>query len=161
MTEPAATLPRIGILLPEGWVRLRFDGTIDAQVTGLVAAIVARLDPQRRDLARVQLRRWFGELVQRAGDSAYELWMPVAPTGGVSIPVSVTVAPPPRVPDPARTAGEHLTAFAASAGDARLGEIGGRPAVRIAVDVAGEKDAEGRWTAFPRRRITALVQSRG
>lgn len=150
-------LPSLAVLLPEGWVRFRFDDTIDAQVDGAVAVILSGVETGRRDLARVQLRRLLADMVARARGNAYELWMPIAPTGGVTIPVTMTVAPSPAVLDPARPAGDHLTAFAASAPDARFIDVGRRPAVRIAADVPGAQNAAGEWTEMPRRRITTLV----
>jgi hypothetical protein len=161
MPDAVRALPRIGILLPEGWVRLRFDDTIDRQIAELSAQLAKAVEPQRRDLARVALRRQFDELARQAAGSAFELWMPVAPTAGVNIPVTMTVAPPPAALDPERSISDHLAAFAAAGGESSLGEIGGRPAVRVTADVPGKKDPEGRWTEFPRRRVTALVAPGG
>lgn len=154
----AHVLPEIGILLPEGWARLRFDETIDEQVAGIVSVILQGVaEPQRRDVARIALRRGFADIVAKAGASAYEVWMPVATTGGVTIPLTVTVGPAPGALDPSRTVAEHLTAFAASSPESRLCTVGGRPAVRIAADRPGERNEQGEWTAFPRRRVTAVV----
>lgn len=150
-------LPEWGLILPEGWVRLRFDETIDAQVAATIATILRDIDAQRRDMVRIALGRMFADIVAKASRDAYEVWMPVAPTGGVSIPLTITVAPPPTALDPRRSNVDHLTAFAASAAGSQFTEIGGREAVRFASDIAGARTSEGEWTSLPRRRVTTIV----
>jgi len=150
-------LPDLAVLLPEGWARLRFDETIDAQVADVVAFVLRGVEPRRRDIARVHLKRMLGDAVSRAGDTVHELWLPIAPTGGVTIPVTVTVAAPPSPLDPGRSASDHLTAFAAAAAGSRFLEVGGRPAVRTFSDVPGAQSDTGEWTALPRRRLITIV----
>jgi hypothetical protein len=154
-------VPSIAVLLPEGWIRLRFDDTISSQIDEVVAFVARGVDTGRRDLARVQLRRLLQRAAADAQDRAYELWMPIAPTGGVTIPLTMTVAPSPAPLDPARSAGDHLTAFAASAPGAQFVDIGGRAAVRVASDVPGRQDEAGEWLDLPRRRIITLVAPHG
>lgn len=152
------TRPRIDVLVPEGWVRLTIDATIDEQVKRLTAELVREIEQSRRDIARVQLRRMFTQLTEAAsGGRAYEVWLPVAPTGGVTIPATVTVGPLPRVPDPELPAAEALLGLSAASPGASAGEVDGRLAVRIVRDSPAVKDDEGQYTSLPRRGVTTIV----
>lgn len=153
----ADILPELGLILPEGWVRLRLDDSIETRVAATISTVLRGVDARRRDVARAVLRRTFADIVAKASGTAYEVWMPVAPTGGVTIPLTITVAPPPSPLDPGRSRTDHLTAFAAAAPGSQLLAVGGRDAVRIMADVAGTKNDDGEWTSFPRRRITTIV----
>lgn len=152
-----ADLPELGLILPEGWVRLRLDDSIEAQTASTIATILRGVDARRRDMVRAVLRRTFADIVEKASGTAYEVWMPIAPTGGVTIPLTITVAPPPTPLDPRRTNADHLTGLAASSPGSRLLTVGRRDAVRVAADVAGVKNDAGEWTSFPRRRVTTIV----
>ncbi|WP_137845688.1 hypothetical protein [Microbacterium sp. 2FI] len=156
MTPPDAR-PRISVVQPEGWVRLRIDDAIEAQIADLSATIARTAEPARRDLVRTQVRRALRDLASAASAHAYEVWMPVAPTGGVTIPVTFTVGPMPAQPDPARDVADVLLAFAAGSAGARALEVGGRLAVRTAIDIAGVRDDAGAYTQFPRRRVIFTV----
>lgn len=151
------TAPVISVVQPEGWVRLRMNDEIDRQITELSVALSRTADIARRDLVRTQLRRALRELADAASARAYEIWMPVAPTGGVAIPLTVTVGPMPVQPDPTRTAEEVLLAIAAGSAGSRAVSVGGRLGVRTASDIAGVKDDEGGYRSFPRRRVIVAV----
>lgn len=153
----ADVLPELGLILPEGWVRLRLDDSIEAQVASTVSTILRGVDARRRDVVRAVLRRTFADIVAKASGTAYEVWMPIAPTGGVTIPLTITVAPPPAPLDPRRPNADHLTGFAASSPGAQLLAVGRRDAVRVTADVVGTKNDAGEWTSFPRRRVTTIV----
>lgn len=154
MTTPA---PVISVVQPEGWVRLRIDDQIVRQISELSASIARGTEASRRDLVRTQLRRAFTELADTAAARAYEVWMPVAPTGGVVIPLTVTVGPLPAEPPATRSQADSLLAIAAGSSGSRAVRVGGRLAVRSVFDVAGVKDAEGRYSSFPRRRVIVTV----
>ena len=152
-----ATAAAISVVQPEGWVRLRMDDAIDLQISELSAAIARTADPSHRDLVRTRLRRVFRELADTAASHAYEVWMPVASTGGVTIPLTVTVGPLPRRPPAHRSAADSLLAIAAGSAGARAVSVGGRLAVRTVADIPGVKDDEGRYSLFPRRRVIVAV----
>ncbi len=83
--------------------------------------------------------------------------MPVAQTGGVAIPLTITVGPLPTQPDERRSTADSLLAIAAGSAGSRAVSVGGRLAVRTVSDIEGVKDEEGRYSSFPRRRIIVTV----
>lgn len=158
MTVAAAGRPRLSLLVPEGWVRIPLDDRAPQAVASIVARVAADADRSKRDLVRVTLRRRLEAVVAEAAERrVFELWMPVAPTAGVSIPASVAVASLPRQPDPARPVTETLLSFSASAPGAIAVEIGGVLGVRIVVDQPERRDAGGDLEAPPTRLLNYIV----
>ncbi|MEU1971675.1 hypothetical protein ABZ477_08455 [Microbacterium sp. NPDC019599] len=155
--RPAAARTRISVVQPEGWVRLRIDDDVEERIAELSAALARSAEPARRDLVRAQLRRSLRELADSARGRAYEVWLPVGTTGGVTIPVTVTVGPLPTRPDPRRSIADVLLAMAAASPGARAVDVGGLLGVRTTDDIPGEQDAEGTYTSFPRRRVVYTV----
>ncbi len=158
MTGEEIRRPRLRLLLPEGWVRVPLDDRAPHAVASIVARAAAGVEPARRDLVRVTLRRRLDAAVaEAAGRRVFELWMPVAPTGGVSMPASVAVAALPRQPDPARPVVETLLSLSAGAPGAIAVEIGGVLGVRIVVDRPERLDAAGDLAAPPTRLVNYIV----
>lgn len=158
MSADAASRPRLSLLVPEGWVRIPLDDGAAQAVASIVARVAAGTDRTRRDLVRVTLRRRLEAVVAEAAERrVFELWMPVAPTAGVSIPASVAVASLPRQPDPGRPVVETLLSFTASAPGAIAVEIGGVLGVRILVDQPERRDAAGELEAPPTRLVNYIV----
>ena len=124
--RPPAERTRIAVVQPEGWIRLRIDDDLDDRIVELSAVIARSAEPARRDLARAQLRRSLRELADRARSQAYEVWIPVGSTGGVLIPVTMTVGPLPSQPDPSRPVSEVLLALASAWPGARAVDVGAR-----------------------------------
>lgn len=154
--------PPLRLLLPEGWVRLRLDDSSAGSIQTIVARAVAGVEPSRRDMTRVMLRRRLQAAVDEAAErQVYELWLPVAPTAGVSMPASVAVAALPRRPDPGRSAVEVLLGFTASSPGAIAVEIGGALGVRITVDRPERRDAFGELEAPPTRLVNYIVSPAG
>ncbi|WP_243075612.1 hypothetical protein [Microbacterium sp. SS28] len=158
MSAEAPAAPRLTMLLPEGWVRLAVSDDPSESVQRILDRALAGVDRARRDMARVTLRR---RLQSALGDAAergvYELWLPIAPTSGVTMPASVAIAALPTQPDPARAVAEVLVGFSASAAGALAVEIGGALGVRIAVDVPERHDAAGELEAPPTRLVNYIV----
>ena len=155
--RPPAERTRIAVVQPEGWIRLRIDEDLDDRIVELSAVIARSAEPARRDLARAQLRRSLRELADRARSQAYEVWIPVGSTGGVLIPVTMTVGPLPSQPDPSRPVSEVLLALASAWPGARAVDVGGLLGIRTTSDIPGEQDADGAYTSFPRRRVLHTV----
>jgi hypothetical protein len=158
MTDAATRRPRLRLLLPEGWVRIPLDERAPQAVSAIVARVVAGVDRTRRDLVRVTLRRRLDAAVTVASErGVYELWMPVAPTAGVSIPASVAVAALPHPPSPGRPLLETLLSFSAGAPGAIAVEIGGVLGIRIVVDQPEQLDDAGEIAAPPTRLVSYVV----
>ncbi len=158
MTGDAVSGPRLRLLLPEGWVRIPLDDRAPHAVAAIVARVAAGVDRTRRDLVRVTLRRRLDAAVAEAAERrVFELWMPIAPTGGVSIPASVAVAALPSQPDPRRPVLETLLSISAGAPGAIAVEIGGALGVRVVVDQRERLDDAGELVAPATRLVSYIV----
>lgn len=158
MPVDARSAPRLTLLLPEGWVRLATTGDTAEAVGRIVDRSLAGIDARRRDVARLTLRRRLEAAVAEASDrGVYELWMPIAPTSGVSMPASVAVARLPSQPDPGRPVAETLIGLSASAAGAIAVEIAGVLGIRVVVDQPARLDATGEIEAPPTRLVNYIV----
>ncbi|GAA2002291.1 hypothetical protein [Microbacterium ulmi] len=153
-----ASAPRIAMLLPEGWVRIPIAGEGTTSVDDIVRRAVARIDPRRRDLARVTLRTRLEEAVRGAERRGlHELVMPVAETNGVFMPVSLAIGPLPRQPSALRSVEDVLVGFASATPGALAVEIGGALGIRFLVDQPARNDASGALEAPPVRLASYIV----
>lgn len=155
MTQPA---PAISLLLPEGWTRLRPDEDAAATVRGVVNEALRGVDARKRDLARAVLRPRLTAAVDEARErGVFEMWMPVAPTNGYTIPASVAVAALPAAPDPARTTEDVLLSYAVASAGTIAVEIGGAMGVRIVTDRAERRSTSGELEAPAVRLVSYIV----
>lgn len=150
--------PRIGLLLPQGWVRIPVRPEGGTPVDAVVARATADVAPHRRDIARVTLRTRLVAAVRDAEKRGlWEIWMPVAPTNGVFLPVSVAVGPLPARPDPRRSPEDVLVGLASAAAGALAVEIGGAMGVRFLVERPARLDGKGELEAPPVRLANYIV----
>lgn len=157
-TEGAAAAPRLTVLVPQGWVVLHLDHRADDEVRGIVDHVMASVASDKRDLARPRLRTMLANLVAGGRErGAWEVWLPIAATGGIHLPMSVAVAPLPRQPSGAQTVQETLLSLSAASPGARAVTVDGALAVRTVVDQPVQRDESGEITSPAVRLVSFIV----
>lgn len=150
--------PRFDMLLPEGWIRVPAGDDTTATVSDVLSDVLRGVDPRKRDLARAVMRPRIASALKEAGErGVFELWMPVAPTNGYTIPASVAVAALPKPPDPTRSPEDILLSYAASSPGTIAVEIGGAMGVRLLAERPERRSASGELEAPPVRLVSYLI----
>lgn len=133
-------------------------GDREALVRKVASQAVLHVEPQRRDMARVRVRNMLDDAVRRAAErSLYEVWLPIAPTSGYSIPASFAVGPLPKPPADGASVQDTLLGLTAATPGAQAVEISGALAVRTVADRPAVVDAKGELTAPAVRLVSYIV----
>lgn len=156
--DDATQRPRLSVLLPEGWVRIATGEGRDAVIRQIASRAVVGVDPQRRDMARVRVRNMLDDTLKTASDRGlFEVWLPIAPTSGYSIPASFAVGPLPKPPAPDASVQDTLLGLSAATPGAQAVEIAGAVAVRTVADRAAVLSSTGELEAPPVRLVSYIV----
>ncbi len=154
-----APRPRLSLLLPEGWVRVTTGADHETQVRQIASQAALGIEPGKRDMARVRLRGMLGDAVRQAAERGlFEVWLPIAPTSGYSIPASFAVGPLPKPPADGASVHDTLLGLSSAAPGSQAVEISGALAVRTVADRAAVLDDAGQL-ATPAVRLLSYIVS--
>ena len=157
-TDSSTIRPKLTVLLPEGWVRIATGEGRDAVIRQVASRAVVGVEPQRRDMARVRVRNMLDDTLKSATDRGlFEVWLPIAPTSGYSIPASFAVGPLPQSPAAGATVQDVLLGLSAATPGAQAVEIAGVVAVRTVADKSAVIGSTGELEAPPVRLVSYIV----
>lgn len=133
-------------------------GDRDGVIRKVASQAVLNVEPQRRDMARVRVRNMLDDAIRQASErDLYEVWLPIAPTSGYSIPASFAVGPLPRPPADGASVQDTLLGLSAASPGAQAVEISGALAVRTVSDRAAVHDAKGELEVPAVRLVSYIV----
>lgn len=150
--------PRLSLLLPEGWVRVSTGPDRESQVRQIASQAAAGIEQSRRDMARVRLRGMLGDAVRQAAERGlFEVWLPIAPTSGYSIPASFAVGPLPKPPAERASVHDTLLGLSAATPGSQAVDISGALAVRTVADRPAVLDDAGALATPAVRLVNYIV----